>query len=706
MSKPAHVPGGTVVSIQGRATVIPAGAGAARVLKVGDVIHEGDAVLTPIGTKLIIQDAKGNPWVPRDVMSSLAHAASSAVHADHHGKALHTKIQALLADDKNHALDKDLDRAIQAVDKGEGDAVPAAGLSGGGGSMTPGLRVDRVIEVVSGQEFVYGDTERAPNAEGTSAQAVVQNTAVTDAVAKLNATDDTFTTTKGVMVALPVLANDGIEANPGTHVIEINGQPILPGQPIVLDNGLVQMTSTGALTFSPASGFVGNQAFTYTTTDSSGQTATATVQVNVLPPSDVPVANPDLLITQEDKAVTFVATGNDDPGSHGPIAITEINGQSITSGASVQVAHGSVTLNADGSLTVTPDASYSGNISFSYTIADQTGQTSNSSVNVQVNPVNHAPVIGDSSDPSYDPASGTYHVTTHEDQAVNGKVTATDPDSDPLSFGKGSDPAHGQVTVNPDGTWTYTPSQDYNGSDAFTVVVSDGQGHTTTTTVNVGVTPVPDAAVIGSTGTHGAVAEDTGVDSTGHLTTGGALSVSDPDAGEAGFQANTVNGAYGTFTIGTDGTWTYSADNSQTAVQQLGAGQTLTETFTVKSTDGTPATVTVTINGTNDAAVISSAGTTGSVTEDVAVDGTGHINTGGTLSVTDVDAGQAGFQANTVHGAYGTFTIGTDGTWTYSADNSQSAVQQLGAGQTLTETFTVKSTDGTPASVTVTINGT
>ena len=55
--------------------------------------------------------------------------------------------------------------------------------------------------------------------------------------------------------------------------------------------------------------------------------------------------------------------------------------------------------------------------------------------------------------------------------------------------------------------------------------------------------------------------------------------------------------------------------------------------------------VTITINGTNDAAVISSAGTTGSVTEDVGVDGTGHINTGGTLSVTDVDAGQAGFQA-------------------------------------------------------------
>ncbi|MDE2078745.1 MAG: VCBS domain-containing protein, partial [Burkholderiales bacterium] len=271
---------------------------------------------------------------------------------------------------------------------------------------------------------------------------------------------------------------------------------------------------------------------------------------------------------------------------------------------------------------------------------------------------------------------------------------------------------YGTFTIGTDGTWTYSADNSQSAvqqlgagqtlTETFTVKSTDGTPASVTVTIN----GTNDAAVISSAGTTGSVTEDVAVDGTGHINTGGTLSVTDVDAGQAGFQANTVHGAYGTFTIGTDGTWTYLADNSQTAVQQLGAGQTLTETFTVKSTDGTPATVTVTINGTNDAAVISSAGTTGAVTEDTAVDGTGHINTGGTLSVTDVDAGQAGFQANTVHGAYGTFTIGTDGTWTYSADNSQSAVQQLGAGQTLTETFTVKSTDGTPGTVTVTINGT
>ena len=117
-----------------------------------------------------------------------------------------------------------------------------------------------------------------------------------------------------------------------------------------------------------------------------------------------------------------------------------------------------------------------------------------------------------------------------------------------------------------------------------------------------------------------------------------------------------------------------------------------------------PPSVIVTINGTNDAAVISAG--TGSVTEDVGVAG-GNIATGGTLTVTDADAGQASFhsQASTA-GTYGTFTLAANGIWTYTAANANPAIQALGVGQTLTETFTVRSTDGTTSSVVVTINGT
>ncbi|MFT3956299.1 MAG: VCBS domain-containing protein [Piscinibacter sp.] len=127
--------------------------------------------------------------------------------------------------------------------------------------------------------------------------------------------------------------------------------------------------------------------------------------------------------------------------------------------------------------------------------------------------------------------------------------------------------------------------------------------------------------------------------------------MTDADAGQASFQAQaSTAGTYGTFTLGTNGAWTYTAANANPTIQALGAGQTLTETFTVRSADGRPRpVVVVTINGSNDVAVISAG--TGSVTEDVAVSG-GNIATGGTLTVTDTDAGQCLLPGASLDGRY------------------------------------------------------
>src|SRR5262245_17168536 len=155
---------------------------------------------------------------------------------------------------------------------------------------------------------------------------------------------------------------------------------------------------------------------------------------------------------------------------------------------------------------------------------------------------------------------------------------------------------------------------------------------------------------------------------------------------------------------------TFSAADS--GFDFLAAGQTLTVTYNVTVIDSSGATssqpFTVTITGTNDVPVIGGV-SAGSVTEDVNVVA-GNIATGGVLAITDVDVGQSNFtpQAGTVgNNGYGTFTLAADGTWTYTADNSQTAIQKLGAGQSITDSFTAVSSDGTASQlVTVTIIGT
>ena len=150
----------------------------------------------------------------------------------------------------------------------------------------------------------------------------------------------------------------------------------------------------------------------------------------------------------------------------------------------------------------------------------------------------------------------------------------------------------------------------------------------------------------------------------GNLTTSGALTIADVDAGQASFaaQAGTAgSNGYGTFTLAADGSWTYTADNSQAAIQQLGAGQSLTDSFTAVSSDGTASQiVTVTITGTNDVPVIGGVGQRRGAPK-MSRSPRGNLATGGALTIADVDPGQSNFapQAGTAgSNGYGTFTLG------------------------------------------------
>ncbi|WP_429165421.1 VCBS domain-containing protein, partial [Aeromonas dhakensis] len=397
----------------------------------------------------------------------------------------------------------------------------------------------------------------------------------------------------------------------------------------------------------------------------------------------------------------------------GTLTVTDVDGADEAkfvagNGTPSAGALGSLTIDADGNWTydvANGDVQYLGEGETkveTFTVASVDGTTH--TVTITITGVNDAAVI-----------TGTDTGGVTEDETTptlteTGTLTVTDVDgADEAKFvagnGTPSAGALGSLSITEGGTWTYNVDNSkvqYLGEgetkvETFVVESVDGTTHTVTITI----TGVNDSAVIGGTDA-GAVTED---ETTPTLTETGTLTVTDVDgADEARFVAGNGTpsaGALGSLSITEGGAWTYNVDNSK--VQYLGEGETKVETFTVASVDGTTHTVTITITGVNDAAVITGTDT-GGVTED---ETNPTLTETGTLTVSDVDgADEAKFVAGNgtpSAGALGSLSITEGGAWTYNVDNSK--VQYLGEGETKVETFTVASVDGTPHTVTITITG-
>ncbi|WP_244298264.1 VCBS domain-containing protein [Aliivibrio finisterrensis] len=294
-----------------------------------------------------------------------------------------------------------------------------------------------------------------------------------------------------------------------------------------------------------------------------------------------------------------------------------------------------------------------------------------------------------------DSATTTEDVTTH----VAGKLTVIDPDLGEAHFSNTDiSGSLGTLHLTNSGAWTYdldntnprvqALGKGATATDTITVHSADGTPHHVTITVN----GTNDKAVIAGIDS-GAVTEES------QLHTSGTLTVTDVDTGEAHFSNSNIIGTLGTLHLTDSGAWTYDLDNTNPTVQALGKGSTATDTITVHSADGTPHQVTITVNGTNDNAVIGSSNT-GAVTEET------QLHTSGTLSVTDVDTGEAHFSNSNIIGTLGTLHLTDSGAWTYDLNNTNPTVQTLGKGSTATDTITIHSADGTPHQVTITVNGT
>ncbi|WP_153993880.1 tandem-95 repeat protein, partial [Vibrio parahaemolyticus] len=169
-----------------------------------------------------------------------------------------------------------------------------------------------------------------------------------------------------------VLGNDTFEGDGKVVSLDTNNGPA---------NGTVSVNPDGSVTYTPNDNYVGKDTFTYVVT-SGGVSESTTVEVNVTPVNDAPVAKDDIATTQEDTAVTIDVLPND----------TDVDGDTLSiQSASVPSDQGTVEI-VDGKLVFTPAENFNGDAEITYTVTD--GQlTDEAKVTVTVNPVNDAPTI-------------------------------------------------------------------------------------------------------------------------------------------------------------------------------------------------------------------------------------------------------------------------------------------------------------------------
>ncbi len=374
----------------------------------------------------------------------------------------------------------------------------------------------------------------------------------------------------------------------------------------------------------------------------------------------------------------------------------------VSTGVGMAIAghYGSITLAADGSYSYALDngnpatnalaEGASAHETFTYTVRDALGGVATARISIAITGSNDAAVI-----------TGTATGTAAEDSATpaTGALAATDVDSS-AAFVAQTDVAasYGTFTIDAAGAWSYTLDNTNASVQALgvgdvlhelvTVTTADG----TTQQIDVTIDGANDAAVITGAAT-GAVTEDSSV-----ATATGALAATDVDSSAAFVAQTDVAASYGTFSIDAAGAWSYTLDNGNASVQALNVGGVLHELVTVMTADGTAQQIDVTINGANDAAVITGTAT-GSVTEDSVATATG------TVAATDVDSSAAFVAQSDVVASYGTFSIDAAGAWSYTLDNASTAIQALGVGDVLHELVTVATADGTTRQIDITING-
>ena len=481
-------------------------------------------------------------------------------------------------------------------------------------------------------------------------------------------------------------------------------------------------------------------------TDGTSSSNVATTTVNVVSVNDAPVALPNTNTTAEDTPLTTTAaTGvlaNDSDVDGPALTVTQFTVAGVpgtfTAGSTATLPQGTLVINPNGSYTFTPAPNFNGAVPVAtYTVSDGSLSTT-STLTLTVTAANDAPVgVADTATAveAGGLANGTAgtnptgNVLTNDTDADTGDTRSVSAITGTAAGTVGGNTAgnYGTLALQANGTYTYTVNNTLAAvqalrtatdtlTDTFTYTVRDAAGATSTATLTVTVQGANDAPVaVADTATAveaGGIANGTaGTNPTGNVLTndtdvdgGDTRTVASITGTAAGVVGGSTAGSYGSLALNADGTYTYTVNNANAAVNALRVGQSLADVFTyqVRDTAGllSTTTLTVTVQGANDAPVITAA--TAAVSEEGLVGGqadttgtsdtTNSATVSGTLVIADAE-GDAVTAIAVTAPAIALTSNGVAVTW---ASATAAGVQTLtaSAGGTTVGTLTMNTTTG------------
>ena len=431
--------------------------------------------------------------------------------------------------------------SILIEDVPEGSAL-SAGVDNGDGtwSLQPGELEG--LEFIPSADF-NGDVTLTVNATSTDVDTGTTATATQDVTIHISPTNDAPEVTGDISA---VTAEDNsitlTQEQLLEHAVDIDGDDLSAINLSTNDeNATVEMNEDGSFTITPSENFYGDIEFTYDVTDGE-EVVAAGLDLTVTPVNDAPEPQDQAFTVGEDGILTFtdadLLTG-----------ATDVEGDNLTvEGVTYTGADGVLTDNGDGTYSFAPNENFNGDVNFTFDVSDGT-DTVTANIDVSVTPENDPPVAGSTS------------YTVHEDNSITISdeqllANSSDIEGDVAISSVSYSGNDGVLEINGDGTYTFSPNENFTGDVSLDVVVVDEDGAVDTTTAGITVLEVNDPPIAGTTSY--TIDEDEVIT----ISAEQLLANSSDIEGEVVLDSVSYSGSEGIFTDNGDGTFSFAPNQN------------------------------------------------------------------------------------------------------------------------------------------------